>query len=415
MSNLQKQFQKTKQAGSKLQLLSEVEINLILEKLAQKILEKSDWILAENQKDLSLAETRDAKYERLKLDSNKVKNITESILNLLKLPNPIGQILDQKNPPNGLQIKKISVPLGVVGVIYEARPNVTPDVFSLCFKSGNGCVLKGGKDAYHSHLAFFKIIQEVLTENQIDPAVIFLMPPEREFVKDLFTAHGLVDVVIPRGSQNLINFTRQNCQIPVIETGAGVCHIFWEKTGKKDFAKKIIFNSKTSRPFACNALDTLVVEKTNLPFLAEVLKDLEKFKVQVLADKESFKFLKDEYFFVKETLPSFSYGTEFLDYKMSIKTVESFDEGLAFIQKYTSGHSESIISEDSVLAEKFLSQIDAAAVYQNTSLSFTDGGQFGLGCEIGISTQKLHARGPMGLEALTSFKWVVKSEGKIRE
>jgi glutamate-5-semialdehyde dehydrogenase len=415
-NQIQQNLEKTKAASRELVNLSEVKINQTLELLAKKILKNQNKILEANKLDLAKNDPADVKYQRLLLNSKKIQDISDSILQVANLASPLNQILDEKKLENGLHIKKIRVPIGVLGVIYEARPNVTPDVFSLCFKAGNAVVLKGGSDSYNSHKIFFDLIQETLSEQKIDPNIVYLMPPQREFVQDLFTAHGLVDVVIPRGSKSLIDFTRENCQIPVIETGAGVCHIFVEKSCDLEMAKKIIKNSKTSRPFACNSLDCLLIQEENLENLFEIVQDLAKENVIIHTDLESYLALENKY---PENLLKKSgnkmLGKEFLGYEMNIKTVKNLKEALEVIQQYSSGHSEAILTQDQILAYEFQKKVDASAVYVNTSTSFTDGGQFGLGCEIGISTQKLHARGPMGLEEICSYKWLVQSNGAVRE
>jgi glutamate-5-semialdehyde dehydrogenase len=413
--DIQNSLKKTKQASRLLVNLSESKINQTLQLLATKILQNEDKILKANQLDLAKNDPTDVKYQRLLLNSKKIKDIASSILEVSKLPSPLNKILYQKKLANGLELKKITVPIGVLGIIYEARPNVTPDIFSLAFKAGNAVVLKGGSDSYNSHKIFFDLIQEVLIQQKINPEIVYLMPPEREFVKDLFTAHNLVDVVIPRGSKSLIDFTRANCQIPVIETGAGVCHIFLEQSSDLEIAKKVIKNSKTSRPFACNSLDCLLVQEERLVDLFEIVKDLAKDGVVIHTDIESYLVLENKY---PEKLLKKSgdkmLGKEFLGLEMNIKTVSGFDQALDIIQTYSSGHSECILTQNQSLAQEFQKKVDAAAVYVNTSTAFTDGGQFGLGCEIGISTQKLHARGPMGLEEICSYKWLINSAGAIR-
>lgn len=414
-NQIQKNLQKTKAASRQLVNLSEVKINQTLELLATKILKNQEKILEANHLDLAKNDPSDVKYQRLLLNPKKIQDISDSILQVAKLKSPLNQILEQKKLKNGLEIKKVRVPIGVLGVIYEARPNVTPDVFSLCFKAGNAVVLKGGSDSYNSHKIFFDLIQETLIEQKINPDIVYLMPPEREFVQDLFTAHGLVDVVIPRGSKGLIDFTRSNCQIPVIETGAGVCHIFAEQSCDLELAKRVIKNSKTSRPFACNSLDCLLIQEANLENLFEMIKDLAEDKVVIHTDLESYLALENKY--PAELLKKSGekmLGKEFLGYEMNIKTVKDFQEALEIIQKYSSGHSEAILTKNQSLAQEFQKKVDAAAVYVNTSTAFTDGGQFGLGCEIGISTQKLHARGPMGLEEICSYKWLIESDGEVR-
>ena len=413
---IQENFRKTKQASLELISLSNSKVDEVLIALSKKILNNTKKILQANQLDLDKAKVFDAKYERLKLNDKKILDISKTILEIAKLKTPINQVLEEKKLKNGLNLKKIRIPIGVLGIIYEARPNVTPDVFSLCFKTKNGVVLKGGSDSYHSHKIFFELIQQTLLEYKINPNIIFLMPPQREFVKDLFNATNYVDAIIPRGSQDLIEFTRENSKIPVIETGAGVCHIFVTQSADLEMAKKIIFNSKTSRPFACNALDCLLIEESRLDDLFEMTKDLIKKEVLIHCDIESYLALEGKY---PEKLLKKSgnkmLGKEFLGYEMNIKNVANLSQALEIIQEYSSGHSEAILTKDDFMADEFLQKVDSAAVYHNTSIVFTDGGEFGLGCEIGISTQKLHARGPMGLAEICSYKWLIKSNGEIRK
>jgi glutamate-5-semialdehyde dehydrogenase len=315
-----------------------------------------------------------------------------------------------------LDVSKISVPIGVVGVIYEARPNVTFDVFSLCIKSGNACVLKGGSDAQHSNEAAIDLIQNALAQYHIDPGMINLLPSEREATTALLNARGYVDIAIPRGSQGLIDFVCENAKIPVIETGAGIVHIYYDKTGKREQALAIINNAKTRRVSVCNSLDCLIVHSSQLIDLYYVFQPLADARVIVYADDRALQALWGHYpADLLNPIDENSYGTEFLDYKMSVKTVDSIEEALKHISRYSSRHSEAIISSDPANIELFLQRVDAAAVYANTSTAFTDGAQFGMGAEIGISTQKLHARGPMGLNELTSYKWVIRGNGQIRK
>jgi glutamate-5-semialdehyde dehydrogenase len=327
----------------------------------------------------------------------------------------LGKVLEERKVPIGLQIQRVSVPLGIVGMIYESRPNVTVDAFALCFKSGNGCVLKGGSDAKRSNQILVKIIQQVLGKNGFSPNLVYLLPPERESVNQLFSAHNLVDVIIPRGSQSLINFVRENSKIPVIETGAGVCHVFVDESADLAKAQRIVTNSKVSRPFACNALDTLLVHQDRLTDLPKICAELLKSDVTIRVRPQAWEVLSKHY--PKNLLKSAEtedYGREFLGYAMALQVVQNLDAALSHIQQFSSGHSESIVSENQTNIDRFLKEVDAAAVYANTSLAFTDGGEFGLGAEIGISTQKLHARGPFALEALTSYKWIVRSNGAVR-
>jgi glutamate-5-semialdehyde dehydrogenase len=331
------------------------------------------------------------------------------------LPSPLGKLLSETTRPNGLRIQKITVPFGVIGIIYEARPNVTFDVFALCLKSGNACVLKGGSDAHDSNNAIVKVIRDVLIKHGLDENILSLLPADREATAELLHAHGLVDLIIPRGSQSLIDFVRQNSSIPVIETGAGICHTYFDQSGDTNKGKAIINNAKTRRPSVCNALDCLIVHKNRLIELPDLTELLPQSNVVIYADQPAYEVLQGKYP-ADLLLPANeeSFGTEFLSYKMSVKTVNDFDEALDHIAKYSSKHSEAIVAEDKEVQEIFKKSVDAAAVYCNVSTAFTDGAQFGLGAEIGISTQKLHARGPMALEELTSYKWIIEGDGQIR-
>jgi glutamate-5-semialdehyde dehydrogenase len=414
--NLLQNFKNTKKAGFELLKINDKQRNAVLLDLANNLEKNINKIISENQKDLDKMSSEDPKYDRLKLTSERIKSISESIRSVANLASPLNKIFDKKTLENGLNIKKITVPLGVIGVIYEARPNVTPDVFTLAFKSGNACILKGGSDADFSNKILVKIIQDILKKHNLDHSLIYLMPPEREFVKDLLKATDFVDVIIPRGSQNLIDFVRDNSKVPVIETGAGVCHVYFDKEGKIDYAKDIILNAKTRRPSVCNSLDCLILHSDRIKDLDEITRPLILHQVEIFADERAYQILKNSY--PKDLLQKAEdehFGKEFLSLKMAIKTIDSFEEALSHIQNFSSGHSEAIITENKTKAEDFLNLVDASSVYLNTSIAFTDGGEFGLGCEIGISTQKLHARGPMGLEELTSYKWIIESEGVVRE
>lgn len=390
-------------------------IKNVLRAVAAATVDNTQFLLAENQKDLDRMNPNDPKYDRLKLTPERIKDIAAEIRNVAKLRNPLGRVLSRKTMPNGLDISKVSVPLGVVGVIYEARPNVTFDVFSLCFKAGNAAVLKGGSDAEYSNKAVLSVIQKVLTEYEIDPGFVTLLPAEREAADALLNAMGYIDVLIPRGSQQLIDHVRKNSRVPVIETGAGIVHTYFDEFGDTEKASKIIFNAKTRRVSVCNALDCLIVHYSRLKDLPALVAPLATKKVTIYADHMAFMILKGHY---PEGLLAHAkpehFGTEFLSLRMAIKLVDTFDEALDHIAKYSSKHSEAIITEDEERAAAFLNKVDAAAVYLNASTAFTDGAQFGLGAEIGISTQKLHARGPMGLAELTSYKWMVKGEGHTR-
>ncbi len=392
------------------------QVDKLLKYLANQLEKNSKQLLAANQKDLDKMNLSDPKYDRLKLTPERIADIAGDIRNVALLPSPLGRVLENQMRPNGLYISKISVPIGVIGVIYEARPNVTFDVFSLCIKSGNACVLKGGSDAQHSNEVAVALIRKALVYYQVDPAMVTLLPPEREATTALLNARGYVDIAIPRGSQGLIDFVCENAKIPVIETGAGIVHIYYDKTGNRERASAIINNAKTRRVSVCNALDCLIVHSSRLIDLAIVFNPLADAHVIIYADERAMQALRGRYpADLLKPADEKSYGTEFLDYKMSVKTVDDIEEALEHIARHSSRHSEAIISDDAENIELFLNRVDAAAVYANASTAFTDGAQFGLGAEIGISTQKLHARGPMGLNELTSYKWVVKGNGQVRK
>jgi glutamate-5-semialdehyde dehydrogenase len=372
-------------------------------------------ILEANKKDLVLMDPQDPKYDRLRLSAERIHDIAADMVRVANLDSPVGQIIDGHIADNGLQISRIRVPLGVIGVIYESRPNVTADVFALCFKTGNVAVLKGGSDATQSNAAITEVIQKVLLQFGINKHVITLLPPERAATECLLNARGLVDVIIPRGSQALIDYVRSNSSIPVIETGAGIVHTYFDLDGDLEKGKSIVLNAKTRRVSVCNALDCLLIHKDRLKDLPSLIIPLSGSKVLIHADEAAYAVLKDNYpedLLRKARLDSF--GTEFLSYQMAVKTVSNLEEAMQHISRHSSKHSEAIISENAANLETFLNQVDAAAVYANASTAFTDGAQFGLGAEIGISTQKLHARGPMGLTELTSYKWVIRGNGQTR-
>lgn len=412
---VREQLELVVKASRKLNLVSVEKINQVLIEVASAAIENTAFILEENAKDLSRMDPKDPKYDRLMLTSDRIKGIASDIQNVAKLASPLGRILSTTERPNGLKIRKISVPFGVVGIIYEARPNVTFDVFSLCLKSGNACVLKGGSDANSSNLAIVKVIRAVLQKHGLDENILSLLPVDREATTELLHARGLVDLIIPRGSQSLINFVRENSSIPVIETGAGICHTYFDKAGDATKGQAIINNAKTRRPSVCNALDCLIINQDRLNDLPKLTELLPQNNVVIYADEKAYKILEGQYpAKLLEHATDESFGTEFLDYKMAIKTVSGLDKALDHIAQYSSRHSEAIISENREALQIFQKSVDAAAVYCNVSTAFTDGAQFGLGAEIGISTQKLHARGPMALEELTSYKWIVEGDGQIR-
>jgi len=408
-------FNKTLKASRELNNLDVETINRALGRLADNAENNIQRIIAENEKDLAQMDINDPKYDRLKLTPSRIKNIASDIRNVANLESPLGKIIYDFKKPNGLRIKKVTVPFGVIGIIYEARPNVTFDVFSLCFKSGNACILKGGSDAINSNSSIVKIIKETLVSFNINTDIISLLPPGREETSQLLNAREYVDLIIPRGSQNLINFVRQNSSIPVIETGAGICHTYFDEFGDREKGRIVVNNAKTRRVSVCNALDCLIIHEKRLDDLGFITGLCQESNVIIYADEKAMKALKGKYpenLLEKATEDSF--GTEFLDYKMSVKTVSSFKEALDHIALYSSRHSEAIITEDKERQETYCKMTDAAALYINTSTAFTDGAEFGLGAEIGISTQKMHARGPMALEAITTYKWIIEGNGQIR-
>ena len=407
-------FKNAQLAGRKTNL-SPAAISTVLEDVALAAVANTDYILKENQGDLDRMDPSDPKYDRLKLTAERIQAIANDIKDVARLESPLGKVLLKDTRPNGLQLKKVRVPLGVVGVIYEARPNVTFDVFALCFKTGNVAILKGGSDADYSNRAIVSIIHEVLAKHGIDVNVATLLPAEREATEALLNAREFVDVLIPRGSQGLINFVRNNSKVPVIETGAGIVHVYFDESADLDKGIEIIFNSKTRRVSVCNALDCLLIHNSRLDDLINITDRLAEKEVELFADEQAYQTVKNHYpAHLLHLAESEHFGIEFLAMKMAIKTVSNLDEALDHIAQYSSKHSEAIVSENAQDIERFLNEVDAAAVYANASTAFTDGAQFGLGAEIGISTQKLHARGPMGLEELTSYKWIVKGSGQTR-
>lgn len=412
---IQQQLQNVLAASRKLNLLENDTIKKVLLELASQARLNIDIILTENKKDLDRMDSSDPKFDRLKLTAERIKGIAADIENVANLDSPVGKIIKETVRPNGLKISKITVPFGVIGIIYEARPNVTFDVFALCLKSGNACVLKGGSDAIYSNQAIVSIIQNVLKQFNIDENTVTLLPAGREETAEMLTARGYIDLIIPRGSQNLINFVRENATIPVIETGAGICHTYFDEFGDAEKGCEIIFNAKTRRPSVCNALDCLIIHESRLDELPAFAKKLAEENVLIYADEKSFEKLAGVYPYdlLHKATPE-SFGTEFLSLKMAIKTVVGFDEAISQIEQFSSKHSEAIISESLENIEKFRKMVDASSVYSNASTAFTDGAQFGLGAEIGISTQKLHARGPMALEELTSYKYIIEGDGQVR-
>ena len=386
-------LKKTKAASRLLATISDDKRNEILLAVADAIIANKERILKANAEDLAKMDPKNPLYDRLQLTDKRLEDIASDMRNVSKLPSPLGRILKESTLPNGLRLKRVSVPFGVIGMIYEARPNVTFDVFSLCFKSGNACVLKGGKDADCSNRAEVEIIHQVLEANGVNPDVVTLLEATHEATAEMLNAVGYIDVCIPRGGRRLIDFVRDNAKVPVIETGAGVVHAYFDEFGDLEMGKRIIDNAKTRRVSVCNALDCLIIHRSRLADLQALLEPVVKKNVEVVYD---------------------DFGTEFMDYKMAVKVVDSIDEAIEHIATYGSGHSECIITNDKDNALKFQQLVDAACVYVNAPTSFTDGAQFGLGAEIGISTQKLGPRGPMGLEVITTYKWLIEGEGQVR-
>ncbi len=413
---MNQQFLKTKQASKSLALLSDPQRNEILLAVADAIVSQQERILQANAQDLARMATDNPLYDRLQLTPQRLEGIAADMRNVATLPSPLGHVTKQKTLPNGLRLCRISVPFGVIGMIYEARPNVTFDVFSLCFKSGNACVLKGGKDADCSNRAEVALIHEVLQRFGVNPDVVALLPATHEATAEMLNAVGYIDLCIPRGGRKLIDFVRDTARVPVIETGAGVVNTYFDKDGDLDMGRAIVCNAKTRRVSVCNALDCLIVHESRLADLPELVRPLLEHTpaVTLYADEKAYAAIANSSKALIEHATDNSFGTEFMDYKMAIKTVASLDEALAHIDRYGSGHSEAIITANEQTARQFQAHVDAACVYWNAPTSFTDGAQFGLGAEIGISTQKLGPRGPMALEEITTYKWLIEGEGQTR-
>ena len=408
-------FKKAKAASRSLALISEDLRNEILQAVADAIVDFQERILSANEKDLAKMDPKNPLYDRLQLTTKRLGDIASDMRHVAELPSPLGHITKEKTLPNGLRLHRVSVPFGVIGMIYEARPNVTFDVFSLCFKSGNACVLKGGSDADLSNQASVDLIHDVLERYGVDPAVVTLLPATHEATGEMLNAVGYIDLCIPRGGRRLIDFVRDTARIPVIETGAGVVNTYFDVDGDMEKGKAIICNAKTRRVSVCNALDCLIIHEKRLGDLLDLVKPLLDHKVTLYADAPAYQLLIGHYpDILLQPATEESFGTEFMDYKMSIRTVTSLDEALAHIDQFGSGHSEAIITENKETARHFQAHVDAACVYWNAPTSFTDGAQFGLGAEIGISTQKLGPRGPMALEEITTYKWIIEGEGQIR-
>ncbi|MDX9947609.1 MAG: glutamate-5-semialdehyde dehydrogenase [Bacteroidales bacterium] len=416
MTSLEKILVNASAAKRSLNVIGTETIDLILERLSEETVNRMEFILSENSRDLELMDKSNPLYDRLMLTEERIWSISNDILKVSEMESPFGQILSEYDRPDGMKISRISVPFGVIGIIYEARPNVTFDVFSLCLKSGNVCILKGGSDAINSNMAITNVIKDVLKEFNVNPDVLTLLPPGREETTMLLKARQYVDLIIPRGSRALIDFVRENSEIPVIETGAGICHTYFDEYGDRDKGRRIIHNAKTRRVSVCNALDCLIIHESRLADLPYLTGLCGGSGVEILADTKSFEALKDHYpSDLLRNATEESFGTEFLSLRMSVKTVSGMEDALEHIEKYSSKHSEAIISEDSERIALFFKHVDASSVYSNASTAFTDGGEFGLGAEIGISTQKLHARGPMALRELTTYKWIIEGNGHVRK
>jgi len=408
-------FKRVKEASKMLATISDEKRNEVLLAVADSIENNIPQLIADNALDLVRMDKSNPMYDRLQLNEKRLQDIAADMRHVSTLPSPLGRILKEKTLDNGLYLRRISVPFGVIGMIYEARPNVTFDVFSLCFKSGNACILKGSKDADESNKAAIKVIHEVLKKFNINTDIVELLPATHEATAEMLTAVGYIDLCIPRGSKRLINFVRDTAKIPVIETGAGVVHCYFDESGDAEIAKDIIHNAKCRRCSVCNALDTLIINSNRLNDLSEICSKLAESKVVIHADERAFNALNGHYpeSLLKQVTQEI-WDTEWLSMQMGIKTVDSIDEAIQHIAEYGSGHSESIISEDIDAQHQFQTLVDAACVYVNVPTSFTDGSQFGLGAEIGISTQKLGARGPMALEEITTYKWIIEGHGQIR-
>lgn len=393
--NLTDTFERTKKASRQLALLTDEQRNAVLRAVADAIEASTDELLAGNAEDLKRMDESNPLYDRLKLTPERLRAIASDMRNVAHLPSPLGIETQKRTLANGLRLRRVSVPFGVVGVVYEARPNVTFDVFALCLKSGNACVLKGGRDASASNEKAVEVIKRVLRTMGVCEDVLTLLPATHEATAEMLSAVGYIDVCIPRGGRRLIDFVRDTARVPVIETGAGVVHVYFDRDGDLEKGRRIVCNAKTRRVSVCNALDTLLVHKDRTADLPALLAPMEG---------------KVEFFYNDES----RYDTEFMDYKMNVVTVDSLDEALAHIASHGSGHSEAIVTENADAARRFQAEVDAACVYWNAPTSFTDGAQFGLGAEIGISTQKLGPRGPMGLEELTTYKWLIDGDGQVR-
>lgn len=410
---IQNMLVNARDASRQINLLSTEKINSVLCKVADAAEANTSFILEANAKDLAIMDVTNPKYDRLQLTKERIAGIASDMRSVAALPSPLGRILSETTRPNSMKITKVTVPFGVIGIIYEARPNVTFDVFSLCLKSGSAVIMKGGTDAYNSNSAVVEVIHNVLVKEGISTSAAVLFPPSHEATGELLNAVGYVDLIIPRGGKGLINFVRDNSRVPVIETGAGICHAYFHTSGDIKKGSDIIFNAKTRRVSVCNALDCTIIDQSRIADAPKLFAPLANKNVVIYADDKAFKALDGKYPLLQHATDE-NWGLEYQDYKMSVKTVDNIDEALSHIAKYSSKHSESIIAEDINACRRFQKEVDAACVYTNLPTAFTDGGQFGFGAEIGISTQKLHARGPMGLPEITTYKYLIEGDGQVR-
>lgn len=411
---IQEILEGAQRASRALNLIGDEKINEILHKVADAAEAQTEAILAANRLDLERMDAANPKYDRLKLTRERIAGIASDMRSVATLPSPLGKVQSRVTRPNGMTITRVTVPFGVIAIIYEARPNVTFDVFSLCLKSGSAVIMKGGSDALHSNRAIVEVIHSVLRSEGVDTGTASLMPPSHEATSQLLNAVGYVDLIIPRGGKGLITFVRDNSRVPVIETGAGICHCYFHTSGDLEKGKRIIFNAKTRRVSVCNALDCVLIDRARLADAAALLAGLAEKRVTIYADAESYAVLAGNYPYLQRATDE-NWGLEYQDYKMSLKVVADIDEALGHIARYSSKHSESIVAEADTAKQRFLKEVDAACVYTNLPTAFTDGGQFGFGAEIGISTQKLHARGPMGLPEITTYKYLIEGDGQTRD
>lgn len=415
MNSITQQLAQARQAKKAMGMLTLPQKKQLLQAISKLLVAHEDAIIKENKKDLDRMDPQDAKYDRLKLTGERIQALASSVIDVANLEDPTGKVLLQKTLENGLQIEKQSVALGVVGVIYESRPNVTVDVAALCIQSGNVCLLRGGSDAWFTNSYLVSLIRKAIEAAGINPDIVQLLPTARELMGELLTAKDDVDILIPRGSQALIDYVREHAKVPVIETGAGVCHTYVDETADLDKAARIVANAKISRPSVCNALDTVLVDRQVAgPLLTKLAPYFAAHQVEVYADQQAFQWLEGVGYTHLKHATADDFGREFLDLKCSVKVVGGLDEALDHIAAYSSKHSECIVSTNAAHINTFMHTVDAAAVYANASTRFTDGGEFGLGAEIGISTQKLHARGPFALEKLVTEKWLVTGDGQVR-